>query len=628
MKPGTPRLAGLPGRLAPFLLVALAILLVALAASWPLGWDLEDTVYRRLDEIDRGCSIWHPWSLLRRLADGGLSFQAPELYWPQGLDTGPFLWNLAVALLQAPFYYLAHPFRAYALSQIFLAFLNGVGGYVLGRVVSAQVAGEAGPRHGPGLAAAFLLAASPYAWLELYEGHTEQGLIAFVALSFAGLLVLRRGGGRREIGATALALAATALCYWFYAYFVAIFFAAIWALSLAPTARSSGAWKRILLAGALSLVVTAPFAAPLLWRLSDPDHPTWRLLAQVQQDLGHNPQAVDEVTLACLAWPLEDCPALPASRKISLLLRVTLVAGATVPALRRRSGLLAGLGLAALLLAMGPFLAWTAMQDVEVGGSLVRLPAALLGLLPGFDRLFWYNRFLALSSVAAAGVVAAAMTLPRTVLVRAAGLAVLAVVASAESVTMQAAQDRPGDGQRVFRVPELVALLGQQPGTAPLFQLPMGRTGYQAWIPYHRQPVDGGLGDANPRLRPGWYAESLAGSENLQLLSRISGGATVTEPRPGLEEDLCDKGFRYLLIWRDQRRPVDIAPSVQAVLGRKADVVDAQLSAWRLLPCGVDLPVSGSRVPEAAPPPGTPPGGSPRNPAAPAQTPPTPPHSP
>lgn len=568
-------------------LVLLLAAVVALA-SWPLAWTLEDFVCARTFSDDSACGLWQPWNTLRQLRAGDDPFFAPEMYFPEGMDTTLYLWNLGVALLRMPFYLLAHPMRAMAMADLTLGLLNGLGGYVLGRVV--------GGRYTAGLAAGVLAASSSYVWTEISRsGRGEQGLLLFLLLAVAGLFALMRGGGRRVAVATGAAFAATAACYWFYGYFLALAAPAVvgWTLLRRRLDRATGG--RLLLAGIVALLLALPCALPVLVRIAAPGSVYLQTMDVVQSE----GSPVEGVSLRSLGWPLTRETVMANHPRTSLIIKLLLGLGLLIPAIRRRSGWLTGLGIAALVLSMGPVLLVSAEQPLEVAGRRFALPHAALTSLPGMERFWWAPRWLALVQVAAVGVLAAtaaALPGPRS---RAALVAAVAVFGVLECRVIHDFADRTRYQRTGFAIPEVVEMLGREPGQHPLIQLPLHSMGHLKWLPYHQQPVDGGLGDGRRMLMPDEYGRRLEEVPVLTALSEVSRQLPVTHPPLDPESQLCDLGYHYLLYWKTEPRYSRIEENLHALMLRPPDHREPLVQTWRLLPCAEREP-----LPRAAPPAG------------------------
>ncbi len=563
--------------------LTVGVLLVGavIAATWPLARDLENVVALRTFADDRSCAVWHSWNVVRQLSRGEDPFFAPDFFWPNGLDTTLYLWNLLVPLLRAPLYLLAHPMRACPLSDLFLAVLNGLGGYVLGRVV--------GGRRSAGLAAGLFAATSAFTWSEFHDGRGEQGLIVFLLLAIAGVFALLRGGGRGVAVGTGAAFAAAASCYWMYGYFLVLATAALVTVALVRRRLDRPTFVRLVEAGLVAVLLTLPSFLPVFLRIGGEDSVYQRALLSDAQ-IFHR---VEGLSLTSLAWPFAPEELRSTHPRTTFATRALLVVGLAIPAVRRRSGWLPFLGLGALVLALGPVLVSTVDEPVVVGGRSLGLPYALVGQLPGLERLWWPVRWMALVLVATAGILAAcvaALPGPRS---RACLVAVAAALGILECHAVNISTSRDFGGASTYAVPELFEMLGEEPGQHPLVQVPLHGMGYLQWHPYHQQPVDGGIGDGNPTLMPPSFEREVAGNPTMSALSRISKGDTLDSWPDSAEGDLCELGYHYLVYWKEDPGYPQNKAVLEQLMRRLPDHADARLFVWRLRPCAKDAPLPG-----------------------------------
>jgi hypothetical protein len=568
------------------LLLLFGILASVVVASWPLAWKLEDFLILMSEPRDFHCGAWIPWNFLQQTKAAQSGFLAPDMYWPDGFDTTLYFWNLGVPALQTPFFLLTHALRAMALSFLFLSLLNGLAGYVLGKVVGQ------GSRLA-GLAGAIVLVTSTYSWNELLDGRAEPSLLVFVALAVAGLFVLVRDGGRWPAVATGLAMAAAGICYWFHGYFLAIVAISLVAWGLLRRRLDRPALTNWLLAGLVAVLVTLPFAIPILLAIIEPGS----AYAQGVQGVGppgdpQAPRVLSWVTLNSLCWPLNwQDPRMPANM-VSVSVKLLLLLGIVWGSVRRRAGWLVWVGVAALILSLGPELYLGHDAPVTIAGHRVPLPFAALYALPGFDRLWWPNRWLVICQVAAAGIAAASVaSLPRSWM-RYAVLATVYLPFMLECqipLQQQVAARGPQPG---FEPHPFLHVLAQEPGEHPLVQMPLHNTGFPLWMAYHLQPVAGGIADGEPVLMPPEFRRRLAEVPVLSALDRVSKGEEGGEPALDVERELCDLGFHYLLLWRRNLFVPGTEVQLYRLMKRRPDRVDPILAVWRLEPCAADAPLA------------------------------------
>ena len=578
VKPILARVAfGGPGKV-----LGLGALLSAVVAcsSWPLARQLAGFVANRIQPDDADCAVWQPWNVAKQLLARENPFVSAEMYYPDGLDATLYLWNLGAALMRVPFYLATHPMRALALADLTFGLLNGVGGYVLGRVV--------GGCRSAGLAAAVVAAASPYAWREIAAGgRGEQGLLVFMLLAVAGLYALLRGGGWRVAVATGAAYAATAACYWYYGYFLALATAAVLGWTAVRRRLDRATAYRVLAAGGAALLFTLPAALPILTRIAAPDS----VYTAAMETVATTGAKVDGISLRNLGWPLVQDPAPTSYGGTSLVMKLLLPLALLIPAVRRRSGWLAALGLAALVLSLGSTLELSSRQALQIGGQHLALPHAALCELPGMRRFWWAMRWLALAQVAAVGVAAAVVSALPGPRIRAVAVAVLAVVAVAECQWINGFTDEVRYPRTRCQIPAVAEMLGRTLDTHPVMQMPMGGMGHVKWLAYHRQPIDGGLGDAHGYMTPAAYRARVEEEPVLSALRQISRGEPVTAQPPDPESELCDLGFHYLVYWKREPGFSEISRPLSELVGRLPDHEDPLAQTWRLRPCARRAPL-------------------------------------
>jgi len=548
-------------------LVALGALLLAVVVSWPLlpqAWSLYPS-----DPLmpDLNVAFWLPGHLIHE-ASLTSPMWAPGLHWPVGQDNGTLLWNLGIQIMQVPFYLLFDAVPALNLSLIFMAALNGLGAWVLARVLGFGRAGAA--------AAAALLVANPYAWGELVQGRGEQGLLFFLALTVAGFVRIGRAPGRRVAVATGVAWALAGLCYWFYAYF-ALLVALPVAVGLAVRRR----WLPLAMlgvAGGVAALIVAPFAAQLLLAAAG-DGSVFLQAREVPIVAETSTSSWASLTLASFAGPfarqeqLRDF--LPITASLALLCSVLLW---------RRAAWVPLMGLVAVVLSFGAVLNLNDEQVLMLGGNrFLTMPyAAVQEILPGFWRMIWPYRFLSLAVLASAGGAAALVAMAGRL--RWLAMGVLSVVAVAElRVVQHACGDRLIWTQPdPLVVPELFRELAGEPGASPLLILPFrAPVSAMRWAPYHRQPVTEGNGDMDDHLMDPAWIEHVGAHPALAAVQRL-GRDPHAQPvaHPSALDELAELGLGWAVLQLDTG-PQGV-PSHTILFGRPPDYEDDVVAAWRL----------------------------------------------
>ncbi|MFT5680994.1 MAG: hypothetical protein ACI8RZ_001900, partial [Myxococcota bacterium] len=372
---------------------------------------------------------------------------------------------------------------------------------------------------------------APYGFVEAGVGRPEQGLWAPLAVWMGALAGMWRTPGDRKLTVIAgLALAAAGAVYWFYAVF-ALF---LLALSL-PLARPSRAhFSALALTGIISAVAVAPFLLPVISAISSSpevistavqtnDTATMQTRASVLPVAFFGPFATGEER----SWRL------PMLMLPALIL--ALVRG------ERGVRLVAGCGLLAAVLSAGPILLDSTRSPLGVP-----LPGALLDHLPGFERFWWPYRWQAAAL--------AALTVVLPALLRHRGLAVaVALLSLVEGAVIL----RDGGQRSVMgraEVPALFVALGEQDGTHPILQLPGQwlRNSRVGFIPWHGQPIDGGMGSGMGVVGPP------RDFMMMRLIEEASRDPDVHGPDGYTEEE--SGGFHYVILYSagpsDQRGPL------------------------------------------------------------------------
>jgi len=548
-------------------LVLLASIALAVVASWPLARDAWQVFPSEPTWPDIGIGVWFAAHMAEVASGGGALWAGEQLHWPIGQDCRLLLWNLGIQVITLPLFLVFEAIPAWNLSMIWLGGLNGLGGWVLGRI--------AGGDRASGVVGAALLVCSPFVWAELAQGRGEQALFLFLALTVAGLLALWREPDRRVAVLTGLAWGLAGICYWFYGYFLLLIVAA---LALAALARRR--WRRLAslaVSGGVAAAVAAPLAIGVLIATQQAGSP----FQQAAEDIHLVSLAQSSWTgieLGSLLWPLW----MPVQLRDCVPMVLSLCLLAAVP-LWRRSSWLPVLGLVSLVLAMGRLLYWTEGDLVLFAGLRPLMPfIAVQDWLPGFWRFLWPYRYVALASVAAAG--CAGVLVARLGRWRWAGAALLVLALTGEhrAALRSCPEASIWTAPVSFEVPTLFREIAQEPGTQPVLMLPFrGEGGSLLWNPYHRQPSSEGLGDGEEFLQDAEWAAWIGASPVMMELQAM-GDALHPElvADPSLSPDLARLGFRWAVL--DLRRRHGGVQRYEEFFRRSPDFQDAHIVAWRL----------------------------------------------
>jgi hypothetical protein len=532
---------------------ALLALLAAVVATWPAVLRVGTHLHGDPWFSDTQVGLWWGWHVPRALLRLQDPFVAQELVWPEGQDVTLLVWNLGAQLLSAPFFLLLAPVAALNASAFLTQALNGV-------ACAWAVRALGGDAHGQSLAAG-LAGASAYAWIEAGHGRFEQAMW-FPLPVFLGALLT----ARPRLAGVALGVAGA--LYWFHAYFLVLVCVVWWAF--APRARLRAALE----VGCAALAVALPFLLRVAWAALGPAVEAGAVAQSGGDGLRMQAAAVSAFPVDWL-WPIADRPLQYAARLPLFLLP------AGVWALWRGTGAVRALGACALacaVLSAGP---WAAAGNGVLhrpGGHAVPLPMLLLDVLPGFRRFWWCYRWLGLA-------IPAAIVTLGTLRLRAPVVAVAGLLACVETAALlRGGPSFASPALREVVVPRALAVLARLPDSAPIVQLPTDGllNANVGAIPFHGQPIDGGIVYQIPQARSSaWRAR--AGSS--PLWQALRGG-----PPRRMFSASDTGGFRYVLLWksdRDAQRVRALDASLRQSFGPPA-AEDATLSLWA-------IPGSGSR---------------------------------
>ena len=492
-------------------------------ATWPAVHLLSDHLLEPLYLPDVQGGMYWPWAFSRSLLSGEALYLRPELMWPVGQDVRLLIWNHGVQFLLFPLFAALDPIPATNLSALLIATINGLAGAWAGWCISGRRLGA--------LIGLSVAVGSPYGFVEAGVGRPEQGLWAPLAVWMGALATLWRCPDDRRMAVIAgLSLAWAGAVYWFYAVFAVL----LLAVSL-PLGRPTPTHLRALvLAGGVSVVAVSPFLIPvLLSLLSSPEVLTGAV--------GANDTVAMQTRASIL--PVGFLGPLAVGEERSWRLPMLLVPVLLIGLIRGERGvrLVAGCGLLAAVFSAGPVLLDGARQSTGTP-----LPGAGLNLLPGFERFWWPYRWQAAATAAVVVVLPA--------LIRSRRMAVAVILFSLIEGTVIL---RDGGARAVMgraEVPALFVALGKLEGTHPILQLPGAwlRNSRVGWIPWHGQPIDGGMGSGMGLAPPQRDIPMLTMIDSASLDPDMRGPAVFTEEEAG--------GFHYVIFYNEgpseQRGPM------------------------------------------------------------------------
>lgn len=550
---------------------------VIVVATWPSTRYLTTRVYWTLYSEDMGMGLWWPNAFADAVMRGENPFHATSLEWPVG--THPLMWNFGLPLLFFPIYYLARPILATNLVAFAIALLNAFSCAWLARLVTGTRAGA--------VVGLLVGATNAYAWAEAGAGRQDQAFWAPIALFLgAWLLLLREPERWRYRIVAAASLAAAGACYWFHALFLGVV-TAIATLGMALRRNLSRARVRALaVVASLASAMAIPFLLPLLadWSAFVTQHQA--VSAQVPALI---PQQIAwSLTPACFGGLLTQGRNDPSIHTPLLLLPASLWAA------WRGQGdirLLGRVGLIAALFSAGPILTDWHGQPVKLLGHWVPLPTYYLNAIPGFHRLWWPHRWLAVAFPVHAAAMAALISRAHRKRPLIAAFAILSIAECAIILRI----NHPPRSQLWPKehVPEVFDQLADVPYPAPILHLPLEVVApkYLCWQPFHRQPIDQGADWHIPGLVPEAYHERLHRLPIVQAIEQASHGITVPQHNTWSPEDAG--GFHYVLLNLEEVVDNTLLEAVTGLLGAPF-YHDSDVVIWNIPGVGRPVPPPGS----------------------------------
>lgn len=560
---------------------ALAYLLLALALCWP-AWLTPGALIGGGEQPDWTGTLWAWWWTSEALSSGLDPFTGTHNYFPVG-QAPVAQFNLVDGVLAAPLLALLGPVGGMNAFCVLALLLNGLCARALGRAVGL---GEAGAF----LAGAAVLSA-PFVFFELSQGRPSQAWLAFWLLGARGLWRLSRGqGGLGEAGLTGVLVALTALTYWYYGLFLCFAAVPLWLAALPRLVRE----RDLDSLGRLGLAagVTAACLAPALWALTSTygGLPGVDRAAEPWMMSGRWGRGEFALSMAVRhghwwGWPVWHVAADQYDKRLPLGLLGLALAGLLAGRVPRLPWL--GVVLVGWVLTLGPW--WKLASGQPVDRPLPYL--WLYDHLPGFDRLWWPERFellvvVGLALLAGAGLERLGERLPGPAWVLA-GLGLGLLLADERWRHSWA----PVLAEPVRQVDTTFYAQLQGPLLTTPVQGPGESARYVLWAQvHHGQPVLGGLGDHLQGHRPAAFDAWVEERALVAALARLSAGQLGdTELLPGDVAAVQADGFAWYVV-----DPLAYGPTfedawvrafgeVGEALWGEADVVgDSGARAWRV----------------------------------------------
>ncbi|MDP2306825.1 MAG: hypothetical protein Q8P18_12450 [Pseudomonadota bacterium] len=458
-------------------------------------------------------------------------------------------------------------------------------------------------------AAGLALVLNPYVLAEIDLGRVTQAWLAPAGLALAGLVAMRSVRGAALAG---LALGLSGLAYWYYGLLLGAIavLQGVWALVAGP--ERTRAFGLFAVAAAVALLVTLPFAAPMVRALGGGEVPgllaldgTGPLAPLALRTVEGDEQGLYVIAplLGAAGSLLEDgglrfSRGLPAYFWVHLLagllgLGVLLARGGV-----RRWGWVVGAWIVAVLVASGP--------AIVLGDHLVpnRPWIALVTAVDVLRRWWWPGRAVFLLHLLVAGLLPVLLSaLPRVLRIpTGAGILLVALaLLRRDALAPVASWDAT--------VPPALRCLAAAPPGA-VIDLPLLVDQKNLWFQtVHHKPLLGGMLLKKTAFAPAEFTRLRAEDPLLQALEAIGDRHYTRDMEPATPEvraALASHGYRYVVARIDAfRRPRTAADGevvwvsewsrprrqLLALLGAPA-AEDDTLGIWMLdggaLPCGPD----------------------------------------
>ncbi|MGC6508981.1 MAG: hypothetical protein ACON4U_11220 [Myxococcota bacterium] len=518
------------------LLIHFAYLLMAFTVTAP-AWIDPTTIIGGGDQPDWTGTAWAYWWTSYSTGHGINPFDGQWNFFPVG-QRPLAQYNLLDAILAIPFLKVFGTQLGYNLFAVITVYSSALGMHLLARTAGATLL--------PALFAGLTFESSSFLLLEVSHGRLSQALLFFWLIGLSGILRIARGQSSWPMAiATGLAIAATALTYWYWGLFLIFAAVPIWLSEFWFWDKKR--WTHLAIAAGVTLVICAPYVYALIL--------SYDTLPGVQRELepflDYGRLSRDDFGLAMgirqshwPLWPLFHTAADPDDKRIAFipLILALYACFKPVPEKKRWIAIL----VIGYVLTLGPYLRWTDKEPFAIA-----LPYLwLYDHFPFFSRFWWPQRLELLVWVGV--LILGALQLEQWALRFGKGwralifgcIAIGFIDAPIRNPYLPAESFPP----RAFKA-RLYANLKGPIITTPVIS-PNEITRHILWIQsFHQQPILGGLGDHISAHRPKGYDSYIQSRTILRALAEVSNGTfqgvTIT---PSDVNELLEDGFVWIVV--------------------------------------------------------------------------------
>ncbi len=498
----------------------LAIGIILSLALWVMAPALQEPGSALVGDWMHPDCISNHWLLIwvaEQLSQGQGIIENSAYYWPVG-DSPVLAGNGAEGVSYLPF----HLLMDWPTSSVFylttVLFLNGLGGWALGRVMGASVL--------PALLPAAAAIASPYLMGELTAGRFSQVSIGWMLLGVASWVRLMNQPSKQNAIISGGLWAITGFFYWYHAWFLAL--GLIGLLVAQRIGQRAIPWRAVLLGSCTAAVLIAPWAILFFG--------AWTEIPGTSESFPPPQAAQDSI------WPTVPFLGTEHGKVGAMSGLIWLLGLIGAVAALFRGGVLTRWALAIwllfTLLAMGPFASWAPYS-------------ILYDLTPPLKRFWWPMRHIGLASVIWAALGAVWLSGPRW----GAPLAVIAALCAPVLLSIQGAQSQVRTTQLATAPGALSEIAELSQGV--VLQPPLAPQAAGSQIPllfqiFHKKTLLSGHAPWVDRVRPEQWDHIARQNTYLSALMSMERGDIKGELRFDPEDlaTLIDQGLRWLVLDR------------------------------------------------------------------------------